>query len=197
MSSEAFKELAKPLLSKKDAALLDLVSLDPLPPVKANGDNEDKNPTEDKAAPYTEKAAHSGSSFIDRWREWERVLRLNLAKYRAAKLGRPVPEAPVVPVEAAIAAEKAVGAAVSPLEVEIQLDKARWNAIEVLQGNFYFDRNTIFAYLLKLLILERRVSFQVEQGFSEYKSLYTSIMEIWEKNKESTLSGLLPAGESI
>jgi hypothetical protein len=51
-----------------------------------------------------------------------------------------------------------------------------------------FDRSTIYAYLLKLMILERRASFKTEIGFTEYKSLYASILE-------SAQSGVSPAGE--
>ena len=31
--------------------------------------------------------------------------------------------------------------------------------------------------MLKLLLIERRAAFKVEEGFAEYKALYTSIME--------------------
>jgi len=75
------------------------------------------------------------------------------------------------------------------------LDKARWSAIESLQGVEYFDRNTIFAYLLKLLILERRSAMQPETGFSEYKSLYASIMD-GVNVFDGVQTGVSPAGES-
>jgi hypothetical protein len=169
MSSAAFRDLARPLLSDRDAALLDLVGLDPQP-----GRGGEDGPS------YADNAPASGSDFIDRWREWERSLRLNAARHRAIKTrredGAPV-EPPIHPADAAAAAVKAVVATESPLEAELLIDKARWAAIDVLQGNDYFDRNTIFAYLLKLLILERRASFQTETGFAEYKSLYASILD--------------------
>jgi hypothetical protein len=68
-------------------------------------------------------------------------------------------------------------AAETPLEAEILLDRARWNAIEQFQGIPAFSRNIVYGYLLKLLILERRASFKAETGFAEYKSLYASILE--------------------
>ncbi|GHV96272.1 hypothetical protein AGMMS50293_25920 [Spirochaetia bacterium] len=180
MSSAAFRDLARPLLGESDAALLDLVDFDPQP----RKDREDGHS-------YADNAPASGSEFIDRWREWERSLRLNLARHRAIKSKRegaaPV-EPPVFPADAAAAAVKAVVATESALEAEQLLDKARWSAIEVLQGNDYFDRNTIFAYLLKLILLERKASFKTEEGFAEYKSLYASILEDVEE-------GVLPVGE--
>ena len=169
MTSAAFRELAKPLLDAEDAALLDLVTLDPQP-VKGG----------EEGPAYADNAPASGADFIDRWREWERPLRLNLARHRSQRTKRegaaPV-EPPIYPADAAAAAVKAVVATESPLEAEILLDKARWNAIEVLQGINYFDRNTIYAYLLKLILLERQASFKAEEGFAEYKSLYTSILD--------------------
>ena len=180
MSSGAFRDLAKSLLIGQDAALLDLVDLDPQP-LKAG----------DESAAYADNAPASGSDFIDRWREWERSLRLNMARHRAIKTkrenGAPV-EPPIHPADAAAAAVKAVVATESPLDAEILIDKARWNAIEYLQGIDYFDRNTIYAYLLKLILLERRASFKTEEGFAEYKSLYASILD-------SAQGGVSPMGE--
>ena len=169
MLSEAFKDLAKPMLSAEDAKLLDSVSLDPQPSITANG-----------GLSYAEQAPSSGSDFIDKWREWERAFRLNLARQRAVKAkweGAVLADPPVVPSDAATAATRAIAAMEAPLEAEILIDKTRWSAIESMQGYDTFSSNAIFAYLLKLLILERRASFQTETGFSEYKSLYASILE--------------------
>jgi hypothetical protein len=188
MTSAAFLDLARRLLDKKDADLLDKLSLDP-------GD-----PGSDPSRPaYGESAAPTGCDFIDKWKEWERSLRLNLARNRALRLkresGSPV-DPPTHPSDAAAAALKAGMAASvpagtpeeSPLETEIALDKARWNAIEYLRGISYFNRNTIYAYFLKLLLLERRQSFNTEAGFAEYKSLYASILQRAQQ-------GMSPAGE--
>jgi hypothetical protein len=85
--------------------------------------------------------------------------------------------APEHPADAASAAKAAV-ALESPLEAEFFLDQARWNAIEVLQGLQYFSVNTIYAYLLKLRLMERRALFKLEDGFAEYKGLYAAIMQV-------------------
>ena len=168
MTSEAFRQLAMPLLSEKDAALLDMLGLDPQP----NNLQDEK-----KDISYAEKIPSCGCQFIDGWWDWERSLRLNLAKHRANKIRRSdvAIDPPDSPPEAVAAAAKAVQE--TPLEGEIVIDKARWNAIESMQGTDLFDRNTVFAYLLKLMILERQSAFQTETGFTEYKSLYASILE--------------------
>jgi len=167
MSLSAFMDLALPLLSKEDADLMKLLSLYP---GNASPDGEGFS--------YAEAAPSTGCRFIDDWREWERALRLNLAKHRTIKSRLDNPssvEAPPVPADAASVAVKAVNNAATPLEGEITIDKARWDAIGALAGNDYFDRNNVFAYFLKLSLLERRRSFDKEKGFAEYKSLYASI----------------------
>jgi len=187
MLPEAFKELAKSILSAEDAALLDTISLDPAP-----------NSEHSSGITYAEQTPSSGSDFIDGWREWERALRLNLARQRAVKVkreGAALAEPPVIPADAAAAAHGAIATVDSPLEADIFLDKARWSAIDALQGVDYFDRNTIYAYLLKLLILERRFAMQPETGFSEYKSLYASIMD-GVNVFDGVQTGVSPAGES-
>jgi hypothetical protein len=178
MSSSAFRELARGQMSAGDAALLAVLSLDPRLPGPSHPDRpvyaESGGPSYAEASPATD------CEFIDQWRDWERALRLNLARLRASRIkregGAPV-DPPVIPADAAGAAQQALAVSESPLEAEMLLDKARWSAIEQFQGITYFDRNTIYAYLLKLLIMERYASFKAETGFAEYKSLYASILE--------------------
>jgi hypothetical protein len=174
-----FKELCRENLSAGDLALLELCSLDP-DPVNPDAAPEEQGPA------YAAPPRESSSAFINHWREWERALRLNLAKLRGQRLKREagLVDPPDMFVEAQTAA-KAAFAMDSPLEAELYLDKARWEAIEEFQGIAYFHRDNIFAYLLKLLLLERRASFKAEEGFMEYQSLYASIME-------SSDSGALP-----
>jgi hypothetical protein len=163
MSSADFRDLAQRNLSPSDARFLPYCTLDPfaLP------------------GPDPVKAANEADSlaFIAEWRAWERSLRLNLARYRAAKLKRDAPsEIPASPADA-VSAAKAASAMDSPLEAEIFLDEARWSAIEALQGIAYFDVNTVYAYLLKLLLMERRSKFKTGEGFAQYKGLYAAIMD--------------------
>jgi hypothetical protein len=178
VSSSAFRELARGQLNAEDAALLPLLSLDPQPPEPPSAGRpaygEAAGPSYGTIPPAT------GCRFIDQWRDWERALRLNLARLRASRIkregGAPV-DPPPVPADAAGAAQQALALWESPLEAETLLDRARWSAIEQFQGIAYFDRNTVYAYLLKLLILERYASFKADIGFAEYKSLYASILE--------------------
>ena len=175
MSSEKFKELANSQLSKADASFLKCLSLD----VKIETDSPESD--------TSETLKSTGCEFVDRWKEWERTLRLNLARHRSLKL-YPNEEAidpPVVPDDAYAAAVVAFTQDGSPLDGEILIDKARWHAIDFITGNDYFHENNAYAYYLKLLILERRELFEAEKGFSEYKSLYAQIFERSHNMQES------------
>ncbi|MDR2783890.1 MAG: DUF2764 domain-containing protein, partial [Treponema sp.] len=163
MTSQAFLDLCKKELSSSDTPLLDLCALDP-------------DTRQGEVPAYAESAPASSSGFVDAWRAWERALRLNLARYRSQKLKREggIVEPPAYPADAAAAAKAAV-AIESPLEAELFLDQARWNAIEAIQGLTYFGENAVYAYLLKLRLLERKALFKAEEGFAEYKMLYAAI----------------------
>jgi hypothetical protein len=157
MSSSDFKALAKSLMSKNDADIIDNLFLD------ANV-SPDRN---------------TGCRFIDNWYAWDRELRLNLARQRVVKIKRDnaqIPQQPDYHMDVTTTVTKAIDET-SPLEGEIVLDKARWSAIESFVSSDYFDRSNAFAYYLKLLLLERRQIFNVDKGFAEYKSLYASIVE--------------------
>jgi hypothetical protein len=159
MTSAGFKELAATFVSKKDLRLMGFLSLDC-----------DSN--------YAEKGRSCGCSFIDKWREWDRALRLNLAKHRAVNAKRENTFAPPVePLDAATVAAKVTTEEHSPLDAEYHIDRARWNAIDALIGLDQFSRNYVYAYFLKLLLLERHQVFNIEKGFSEYKSLYAEILK--------------------
>jgi hypothetical protein len=178
MTSQSFKALCAQVLGSNEVALLELCSLDPEPVLDTN--------KEEKAA-YSGPAASTSSDFINAWRNWERTLRLHLARYRAQRLkweGAAPVDPPENPMDAAAAARAAV-VIESPLEAELFLDQARWNAIEALQGLHYFSANTIYAYLLKLFLMERRSLFKVEEGFAEYKGLYTAILAAASTSVES------------
>ena len=149
-------------MTPADAEVLDFCTLDP-------------NPSADDET-YAKPAPKTSAPLVDSWRKWERALRLNLARGRAQKLKREAPvEVPEDPADAVAAAKTAL-LMDSPLEAELYLDKARWDAIESFQGMNNFHKNAIYAYLLKLLLMERRAAFNVEEGYTEYKRLYAAIL---------------------
>jgi len=171
MSSQKFKELALSLLNRRDKVFFNYLTK--------------KYESDAETSAFDMPAQKSGCEFIDNWLEWERVLRINLARHRFLHLndedGNPRAESHdfpelVEPADAHDAAVLAFAQDGSPLDGEILLDKARWNAIDTLTGSDYFHENNVYAYYLKLLLLERKLLFDVEKGFSEYKSIYAEIL---------------------
>ena len=153
MSSYAFKNLAASQMSKSEAEVLEQCTL------AFEADNK-----------------KTKSELVNRYKEWERTLRLNLARGRAVKLSREGPaEVPDFP-PSAVAAAKAALAMDSSFDAEMALIKARWEAIESFEGFNIFTEEAMYAYLLKLLLMERRMAFNEEKGFQAYKALYTAIL---------------------
>ena len=156
MSSEEFKEQCLNNLHHEDAALLKYCRYDPVMAV------ETTEPT--------------GSTFIDLLLLRERVLALNLAYVRAAKLKRQSPEDPPHDVPRAEARGKAAFEMDDPLEATIYIDEGRWGALDEMVGLDLFGVNNIFAYLLKLQLMERRQLFDAQKGSAAYRQLYDNIL---------------------
>jgi hypothetical protein len=127
-----------------------------------------------------EDAPKTHSPFINAWVARERTLRYTLANLRSAKLKRGdeenIEEAPH-DVPRAEAAAHAAFAMSNPLEAELFLDEGRWESIEAMQGYDSFTAEVIFAYILKLTLMQRRFLFNQEDGLAGYKALYASIMQ--------------------
>jgi hypothetical protein len=159
ISSADFRELCRQHLSGSDFALLERCVLG-------------------FSAATTDAA--TGSPFVKEWHRRERSLALSMARERAVRLGRDVSRSAPNAAEAGFEIDSLVKAALAmgnPLEAELFLDKARWDAAEALRKSAYFGVNAVFAYMLKLLLIERRASFMPKEGFAEYRTLYASIME--------------------
>jgi hypothetical protein len=122
----------------------------------------------------------TNSDFINDWQKRELAIALCMARLRAAKMKREGAQTVYADENWDPDAQNLAKAAVAienPLEAELFLDKGRWDYIENLQKNTYFGVNAVYAYMLKLLLIERRTAFRAEEGFAEYKALYASIME--------------------
>ncbi|UTC82317.1 DUF2764 domain-containing protein [Treponema denticola] len=159
MSFKAFKELALRSLSKKDAQILENLSLEP--------------PREEKS---------TGSAYLDKWYEFERSLRIALEQVRSAKLKWEAPisydervllSSAFTPVQIA----RTAASIQNPLEAETFLDNARFQAADTVRGSENFSSDGIFAYAVKLLLRERASKFEMEKGKEEYSSIYNTILD--------------------
>jgi len=122
-------------------------------------------------------AAH-GSAALTAWFQWDCALRNELARLRGQELGRDA-EAWVhegFPYPDAVAAARTAFAAPSPLEGEMALGRARWDAMDRLRGTHYFDREALVVYALELQLLERLAAFDAAAGSAEYHDLYDAVM---------------------
>lgn len=119
--------------------------------------------------------ATEGPSLLCSWYSWESSLRNELAKLRAAKLGRDadryLKEAEDRPKLADLAREAA--GQDDPLRGEEVLDKARWSYLDELALMHYFDLDTLLVYYLRLLILDRKAARG--GGAEAYNELYASM----------------------
>ncbi|MDR1470042.1 MAG: DUF2764 domain-containing protein [Spirochaetaceae bacterium] len=122
-------------------------------------------------------AKPTGSAFIDALLARERTLLLNVAYLRAARLKRQISGEPPRDASDAEAVAKAAFEMGDPLEAELFLDRGRWDAIDALSGLDLFSVNMVYAYLMKLQLLERRQRFDAEKGFAGYKQLYDTILD--------------------
>lgn len=66
----------------------------------------------------------------------------------------------------------------SPLEEEIHLMKLQWDKLEALSVGHYADFSALVIYKLKLLILIRWWSFNIDEGFATFSQL-TKQHAVW------------------
>jgi len=156
LSSGEFREQCYTLLEDDDAALIQYCCYNPRLAV--------------------ETVQTTGSAFIDQLMAMERTLILSLAYLRAAKLKRPSPGDPPHDAPRTEATAKAAFEMDDPLEAAIFIDQNRWGALDAMLGVDCFGVNNIFAYLMKLQLMERRQRFDAERGYAGYRALYDTIL---------------------
>jgi hypothetical protein len=167
-SHAEFLVKAAACLSAKDAKLLSLASL---------------SVPEDGALPAEAKS----SVLLRRYYHWELSLRNELARLRAGKMQKPF-EKYLRPGELeydGIKAAQAAFQAGDPLQGELVIERERWNFLEILAVNKYFDIEYIIAYSLLLQVLERKARFDTEKGNEGYRTVYQSVLETADYRDES------------
>lgn len=113
------------------------------------------------------------------YRAWERSLRNDLVKLRAAEQSLE-PTAYLRESETVFGTSTTAAAAVNaatPLEAELLLISARWAILDELESGHYYDIEFLRSYRLKLQILERRAKFDEARGFTAYQDIYTRVLE--------------------
>lgn len=153
ITEKYFRDLCTRFLSGKDLKILNNLSLEP--------------PKEDVA---------TGSAFLDSWNDKERCLRLALAQLRALKLKK---DSSLLPgsctADIIQAARTAVGMD-SPLSAEQFLNQYRLNTLNTITPLDNFCVDSVFAYGLKLMLLQRIKLFDMENGKLSYHKIYDEIL---------------------
>ena len=155
-SSGEFREQCMSNLKSGDSALIRYCSFDP------------------KLA--VETIEKTGSTFIDMFMLRERTMNLTLASLRAARFKRPFSEDVPRDMPRSEALAKAAFEMEDPLDAELSIDRARWGVLDEMLGLDFFGVNRVYAYLLKLILLERKQRLDTEKGSAAYRELYDTIL---------------------
>ena len=154
LSSSAFKELCSRFLSEDEKLQVQGLSL----------------------VPPKEKSS-TGSVFLDTWYEKERSLRYALAQIRAQKMKKDVSVLPGgVTADIIQAARTAVGMD-SPLSAEQFLFDYRIRLLDEIRPLDSFSVDAVYAYGIKLLLVERMKKFDADIGKTSYHKIYDNILE--------------------
>jgi len=100
------------------------------------------------------------------YKKFETKLRTDLVDWRKAKKENYEHKTTLVPLT--LLKEN------NPLEIEIELLRLRWNYLEELGLEHYFDLEFLIVFNYKLQILERLKSFDKEKGVENFKQ-YTEV----------------------
>jgi hypothetical protein len=119
----------------------------------------------------------SGSASFDSWTLGEKLLRLEIAKLRAQKLGRDADGLPrIVPeTQALVAAARAAVSEDSPAHAEDLILRFLWNFLDELEVGHAFDLDFLVVYYLRLQILELKKIRNKDEGRANFTSLYEAI----------------------
>lgn len=118
----------------------------------------------------------SNKNLLDKWCNFERDLRLSLAKVRGEKLKKAVDIGDYSPSPTLFQMAKNVVEMDNPLEAEMYLNKYRLDYLEDLRPIDSFSEDALFYYAIKLKLLLRMQKFQVEIGKNAYQEIYSSIL---------------------
>ncbi|MBQ1949391.1 MAG: DUF2764 family protein [Treponema sp.] len=153
ITEKYYRDLCSRFLDEKDLAVLNNLSLLP-----------------------SRELESTGSVFLDAWYSNERALRFALAQVRAQKMKKDAGSIPVsISADIVQAARTAVGMD-SPLSAEQFLYEYRLGVLNSMQPLDSFSTDAVFAYGIRLMLLERIKKFDKEKGTDSYHKIYDTIL---------------------
>ena len=153
ITEERFSELCRRFLGKRAQSEFEKITL--LPP---------------------RNAEKTGSALIDAWNNYERNLRLALAKVRAEKLKKSFDAGNAILSPELMQAARTATQIESPMEAEKFLNNIRLEFLESLRPMDSFSEDFVFYYGIKLKLILRIRQFDEISGEAAYKNIYNSII---------------------
>ena len=153
ITEKYFKDLCLRFVGNKEASIIENLSLEP-----------------------PKKEVKTGSSFLDAWYNHERCLRYALAQIRAQKLKKDIGPIPVSCTADIIQAARTAVGMDSPLSAEQFLYEYRLSVLSNLQSLDIFSIDAVYAYGIKLLLVQRMKMFNREKGTESYHKIYDTIL---------------------
>lgn len=153
ITEKYYKDLCSRFLDKNQVEVIDGLSLEP---------------------PKT--VVKTGSTFLDNWYDHERCLRYALAQIRAQKLKKDIGPIPVSCTADIIQAARTAVGMDSPLSAEQFLYEYRLSVLNNLQPLNNFSIDAVYAYGIRLLLVQRMKMFDREKGTDSYHKIYDTIL---------------------
>jgi hypothetical protein len=155
LSVKDFESLCREQMSDRDFLIIEKCKLD-------NFNNEE-----------------SVNKTFSKWQVHEISLRNELLKLRAQKKGVQAEKYSVSGETVTGVDETARNAfnQSSPLDAESILDNARWGYLETLEVGNYFNIEKLILYSLKLQLLEKKASFDIEKGTEVFNNIIEEKLE--------------------
>ncbi len=153
INQESFIEICSRFVSNKEKKIISNLSLIPPKELKS-----------------------TGSSFLDTWYEKERNLRFALAQIRAQKMKKDAVPLPAGCTQDIITAARTAISMNSPFTAEQFLYEYRLRLIDDIKPLDSFSIDAVYAYGIKLMLIERMHKFNTENGISAYHKIYNSIL---------------------
>ena len=116
----------------------------------------------------------SEGPLIKEWSEFYGKLAREMNYQRNQKLGKAGEQAPEHDDEISRIVSTAINAK-NPLEAELMLLSLEFDKLDDLVGLHYFDDYKLFAYALKLKLLQRKTVFDFNVGKEEFRRLFDGI----------------------
>lgn len=139
------------------------------------------------------KAAQS-LNVVSEWLKWDMELRTELAVLRAKAKG--LTNGLAEPLDEAEQGEKTsssnlamdIISATSPMDADEMLEIARWRRLESLEHGQYFNLEWLAIYSLKLTIMERRESFDMEIGMDRVANILKTAKDAYASYDDEGVS---------